>query len=195
MGRTRAPNEVILGAVSSLRTFLAVGSGVIAGGILGAYVTTTIYGERVDVPPAPAPVLCPPCPVCRAVSSSTEAEGLRAVVPAVDPDQPPPEVEVPEIARPGLPASAVRMASAAFEREVAPCLSGGGGGEGMVVLELTVTATGGIGHIRELEITRREGMVGEIEACAGEAARRVQFEWPSGDGESKLVMPLKLRSH
>lgn len=189
--------------VSALRTFLVLGFGLLAGGIIGGYATSLVYGQREAPRPPPPQVTptgapsCPPCPVCPPSRPDLAAQDA----PEVDaPEEVPPleELELPqEAARPGLPASAVRLASTGFQREIAPCIQQARDTAlaGTLLLDLTVTATGGIGHIRDVGVVRREGSVEALETCLVEAAGRVQFDWGSGDGESKLRYPVQVGAH
>lgn len=188
----------MVSVVSALRTFVLLGFGFLAGGLVGGYAVSVVYGDGdrpATTPPQTAP--CPVCPVC-APQRPIEDPG-RTPDEQVEPEEiePPEEIEVPqEATRPGLPASAVRLASGGFQRESATCIeqANAAGTNGSLLLDLTVTATGGIGHIRELGVVKKTGEVGALETCLGEAAKRVQFEWRSGEGESKLRYPVQVGS-
>ena len=179
--------------MSVVRTFVVFGVGIIAGGIIGGYATAVVYGER----PTPSLAALPACPACPACPSPARrpreepgpAEPETAV--EVSPSGAPEEIDLgSEPARPGLPAQAVRIASAGFGREIQACLTKET--EGTALFDLTVTATSGVGHLREVTLLKADPKLKALEPCFLEAAQRVQFAWPQGEGESKLRYPLVL---
>ncbi len=169
----------------------------VLGGAAGIMLTRTIYGvEGGQVSPAPPPVVaacpppsCAPCPVCQ---EPTET----AVVP-------PPITETATLAAPGpkpldlgpakagLPAQAISLASGAVTGQLGPCLNTPNA-NGTLVLELTVTATGGQGFIREVLIGRRTGNVAPVEDCVLVGAKRARFDWAGADGELKFKLPVRV---
>jgi hypothetical protein len=185
----------MVSSVSGLRTFLVLGVGLIVGGLAGAWATSAVHGSGGERPPGPSSA-CPPCPVCSAEKPALPPVPERDVDEIAAEDEP--EVDLPsDPARAGLPASAVKLASAGLQREIAACLAlpEVQGEYGALLLDLTITATGGIGHIREVGVVRREGEISRVEACIDEGARRVQFDWGGGDGESRLRYPVQVGSH
>ncbi|MFO0725029.1 MAG: hypothetical protein U1E65_14715 [Myxococcota bacterium] len=179
--------------MSVLRTFVVFGVGILVGGVVGGYATTVVYGERPTAvePKFPA---CPPCPACPVASPSIAEESPHPDSPdevVVAPSGGPEEVDVgSEPARPGLPSQAVKIASSAFGREIQSCLTKEV--EGTALFDLTVTATSGIGHLREVVLIKADPKLKALEPCFLEAAKRVQFGWSQGEGESKLRYPLML---
>jgi hypothetical protein len=181
-----------------LRLALALASGLIVGVILGAYVTSSIYGSKEEKEAAIiGAVKCPQCPVCPAPTAPLkEAREDEEEAPSglpVKTSTRPREIEVPS-GRPGLPASAIRLASEALKRELQPCVetARAGGAHGAVVLDLVITATSGLGHIRQASLANMEGALAGFEGCAIDAAKKVQFEWHEDDGESRLRYPVQL---
>jgi hypothetical protein len=180
----------------------------IAGGILGAYVTSSIYGSKEEHEAAVlGTVKCTPCPVCQAAVPSPSTLPIKPA-PEEDDDNPTPHPRTstksgvksasaePDLqpGRPGLPASAIKLASEALRRELGPCIetARAADGHGSLVLDLVVTATSGIGHIRSAALASVSGALGGLDGCAIEAAKRVQFAWTEDDGESKLRYPVTL---
>jgi hypothetical protein len=181
-----------------LRLALAVASGLIAGVVLGAFVTSSIYGTKEEKEAAIiGAVKCPPCPTCPAPSvppkeAREDEEDAPGSLPMKTSTRAR-EIELPT-GRPGLPASAIKLASEALRRALEPCIetARAGGAHGAVVLDLVITATSGIGHIRQASMSNIEGAFGGFEGCAIDAAKKVQFEWHEDDGESKLRYPVQL---
>ena len=67
---------------------------------------------------------------------------------------------------------------------------------GTVLLDLTVTATGGQGFISDASMVERSGDAvssSELEHCLLEAARRAKFEWSAEDGEAHVRLPVALK--
>lgn len=93
-----------------------------------------------------------------------------------------------------MPASAIQMASAALKRELEPCIKSAEaeGISGTLLLDLTITATSGVGHIQGADVVDTKGAVDGIEECLLDAAARVQFDWTQADGETKLRYPVRL---
>lgn len=203
--------------VSALRTFLTLGVGLIAGGVVGAYGMTVVYGQRSSIM-EPAKMQCPPCPACTAASAAPCPICPSGPAADLDPGAPLPEdgrtpsgtqatpgteetvvADTPEsldvIPRlPGLPASALKLASAGFSREIVPCLekAQADGLRGTVLLDLTVTSTDAVGHIPLVELVRADPSAADIHPCLVEAARRVNFEWRAEDGQTRLRFPVQL---
>jgi hypothetical protein len=195
----------MVGAVSALRTFSTLGVGLIAGGVIGAYAMTVVYGPHAPI--EPTKLQCPPCPACAVASAAAcpvcpgpdddTAPGASAspspadTVTAATPET----LDIPTEPRlPGLPASALRLASAGFTREIAPCLekARADGLRGTVLLDLTVTSTGSVGHIPAVELVRADATAADVGPCLVEAARRVHFEWRDEDGQTRLRFPVAL---
>lgn len=176
----------------SSKTFFVAGASLILGAGLGAFVTQTIYGgpaERVDpsperkfVCPEPKPCICPPPVDC----------GERGVVPdGAEPVGEIAAIEVPDTSRPGLPASALKLATAAVREAIAPCLVDTEGLGGHVLLRLTVTSTGGQGFIRAAEVEQTSGEVADVPECVSAYARRAKFDFEP-EGETELKLPLRV---
>lgn len=183
-----------------VRLVFVSGLSIIAGGAIGAYATRSIYGESaalvhpVQIRDRPCPA-CAECPICPQ-APDCEDRGLvptstapRAILL--------PDTDEPEQKRPGLPATAIRLASDRVRIEVAACVEESlrTGAQGTVLLELTVTATGSKGFISEANLaTRSSGTVSSesIDRCLIEGARRARFDWPEDDGEAHLRLPVRL---
>ena len=77
-----------------------------------------------------------------------------------------------------------------------PCIATAreAGAAGSLLLDLTVTASSGVGHISSTDIAVRETTDEAIGPCLLEAAERVQFDWPSADGQSQLRYPVRIGS-
>lgn len=99
-------------------------------------------------------------------------------------------IEVPGTNEAGLPSSAVALAVKGFSREIEICR--GGAASGMLVLDLTITASAGIGRISSMTEVSASGTGSASLPCLEAASRRVQFEWSSGEGKTKLRYPLSL---
>jgi hypothetical protein len=186
--------------VSLGRTLLVLAFGLLSGLIIGAYATTMVYGQRTPRRPEPSTAApsCPPCPECARCPPPVDCEAPPPVVAADDPTgmmDPSGEDPIdPGTRRPGLPASAIGLASQGLRRELAPCRerARAEGISGSVLLDLTITATNAVGQIRSAELLQAVDGADAIGACLIEAARRVQFEWPHADGESRLRYPVRL---
>lgn len=176
----------------SSKLFLVAGASLLVGGGLGAFVTQTIYGghaERVDPSPdrplkcpEPKPCICPPPVDC----------GENGIVPdGAEPVGEIAAIEVPDTTRPGLPASALGLATAAVKEAIAPCLIDTEGLGGNILLRLTVTSTGGQGFIRTAEVTKTSGEVADVPECVSAYARRAKFEFET-EGETQLQLPIKV---
>ena len=175
------------------RTLLVLAFGLLSGGIIGAYATTTVYGKRQPPPKAKA-LKCPACAECAACPPPQDCDAPPPVVIADDlapvigegPDEP------ADPTRPGLPASAIQLASTALARELGPCRTNAQetGAAGTLLLDLTITATVGVGHIRTADVVKSDA--GDaMDACVLDAVARVQFQWAQADGESKLRYPVR----
>lgn len=172
----------------------------LVGGAVGAYATRAIYGdspENID-PVTPRQKICPTCecPVCPPPPDCGDVNGVptstapRAILI--------PEDEEPDRhTKPGLPASAVQLATGSVRTEVRPCLATiPYEVHGTVLLDLTVTATGGQGFISDASMVERSGDAvssSELEHCLVEAARAAKFEWSGEDGEAHVRLPVALK--
>lgn len=194
----------MVGDVSMQRTFGVLAFGLLAGGVVGAYATTTVYGQRSPPPPAPKAAACAPCPVCPTCPPPVDcaappAVGSDEITDLVEAPADPvvglePEIGAQQWRGAGLPASAIGMASKALSREIQPCLQTAreAGASGSMVLDLTVTATGGVGHIRHAEVASSDTEDPDLAPCLIGAAGQVQFDWPDADGESRLRYPVRV---
>ncbi|MBK6684336.1 MAG: hypothetical protein IPG45_07670 [Deltaproteobacteria bacterium] len=178
------------------RTLFIAGFCLLVGAAGGSLATRALYGDGggVVVPTPPTRPECPICKECPACPPPPDCGDL-GVVPT---ETPPPTIlgedgPTPE-AKPGLPASVIKPAGTAVEVLIEPCLTAkeAEGLSGTVVLDLTVTATGGQGFISEVLITRRVGAVESVEPCLSDAAKRARFEWSEGEGELKFKLPVKV---
>jgi hypothetical protein len=197
-----------------MKSLLFLGFGLVAGGILGAYATSTLYTSREEKEAAMVlATKCPACPACPTAASlpirpapeapddldtpvaSLKKGSTATGTGAAAGTSPAKGEELPTAPqKPGLPASAIKLASEALKREIAPCIEAAktADGHGTFVLDLVVTATSGIGHIRSASLGSVSGSLAGLDACALESARRVQFAWPEDDGESRLRYPVQL---
>lgn len=173
-------NKVETGAL-----FLSLG--LFAGAIAGAYVMTVIYGEPPSERIAPSE-RCPPPPPCEACPPVPSCPTAVPMVELDEDDIAP--IEVPNTTEAGLPGSAVALATRGFAREVESCR--GGEASGTIVLDLTITASAGIGRISAINSVSAEGGGDRALPCLESAAARVQFEWTSGEGRTRLRYPLSL---
>lgn len=178
------------------RTLFVAGFCLLVGAAGGSLATKALYGDGGGVV-VPAPVARPECPVCKECPACPPPPdcGELGVVPTTPP---PPSGEgeegPPPDQKPGLPASVIKPAGTAVETLIEPCLTAkeAEGLSGTVVLDLTVTATGGQGFISEVLVTRRVGAVDAIEPCLTGAAKRARFEWPTSEGELKFKLPVRV---
>ena len=177
----------------------------VLGGAAGVYGLRTLYGDIDPVDPArertpecPSP---PPCPACPPPVDC----GLQGRLPPADApfetfedesdtdssDDPSWEEDA---SMAGLPASAVPLAHAAVKSEIETCfeLLEDPAPSGIALLQLTVTATGGVGFVTEALVTRATGGAAELAGCLGEAARRARFVWKGPDGRLNFKLPLSV---
>lgn len=181
--------------------------GMVVGGLAGVYGTRLVDGQAPKpVDPSPSPVRecppcpertpCPTCPDCSGVSMLPTGEDDPTVVdledlpedPGADRAAPPPP------AGPGLPARAIQQASAAVRVAIEPCLESDTArlASGMLLLDLTVTATGSEGFVADALITQRSGDVDAVEACVQQEARRARFPYEGPDGTQRVKLPVKI---
>lgn len=182
------------------RLFLASGLSLLVGGALGAFVTRSVFGDAVEpIDPRPAKeVVCPPVkecapcppPVCADVGAvPTSTRTAPALAPTND--------EPVRDARPGLPASAIQRASQEVRTLATTCVdqAAQAGARGIVLLDLTVTATGGQGWVSEAHVLERSPDARDTaaaEACLVEGARRARFPVAAEDGEARFRLPVRL---
>lgn len=182
------------------RLFFAAGLSMLAGGAIGSYATRLIFGgstENID-PVTPRQKICPPCecpmcpppPDCGDVNAVPTSTAPRAILL-------PEDDEVDRDKRPGLPASAVQLATKQVREETKACLNAlQVEVHGTLLLELTVTATGGQGFISDASMIERSGDAvssNDLEHCLLDAARRAKFDWPAEDGEAHVRLPVALK--
>lgn len=184
------------------RLLMVSGFALLVGAAAGAYATQIVYGGASQAPvvPSPSPIrecpACPSCPACPPPPDCSEVSLIPSTpdpVPSDDPDLPdgpPPN----RPAGPGLSARAIQQASAAVRLAVTPCLEAEGVDQlsGMLLLELTVTATGSEGFITEALISQRSGDTTEVEACVQREALGAKFEHQGPEGEQRVKMPLQV---
>lgn len=167
---------------------LSLAVGLFAGAIGGAYAMTIVYGDGPSERIAPSE-RCPPPPPCE---PCLPAPSCPTAVPMVELDEDAlPPVDLPVAAEVGLPQSAVNLAMKGFARESEVCRAGA---SGTLVLDLTVTASTGLGRISGLETVLAEGDARSALPCLEAAAKRVQFEWSAGEGRARLRYPLSLEA-
>jgi hypothetical protein len=182
------------------RLFFAAGISMIVGGVIGSYVTGLVYGDspgEID-PVTPRQKICPPCecPACPPPPSCGDLNGVptstapRAILV-------PEDEEVDRDKKPGLPASAVQLATSKVRAEVASCFANlPFEVHGTILLDLTVTATGSQGFISDASMIEKSDDVvssSELEHCLVDAARRTKFEWNAEDGEAHVRLPIALK--
>lgn len=180
------------------QTILAFAAGLLIGGAGGAYAMRLVYGDapaRVDVG-APQNELRLRCPECRACPPPVDC-GELGLVPEAVPSTPlsPREVLPPESGGlPGLPPLALKRASEAVRTAVAPCVAQAEelDAHGVLLLDITVTATGGQGFVRTLEAGGRTGAPGPVEPCIIDRAWSARFAWDGDDGVQRLKLPIQV---
>ena len=161
--------------------------GLFVGAVGGAYVMTVIYGEPPTERIAPSE-RCPPPPPCEACPPVPSCPTAVPMVEMGEDELAPIEVSPAQAA--GLPGSAVALAVKGFTREVETCK--GGDSSGDIVLDLTITASAGLGRISALSEGSASGMASKAMPCLEAARARVQFEWATGEGQARLRFPLSL---
>lgn len=188
-------------APESVRLFFVAGLSLFAGGFAGAYVTRAIYGDEIapvdpiherehTCPPCPDCPTCPPPPDCGQSGLVPTSTAPRAILA--------PEGDDPERERkPGLSATAVERAAVRVREEIVSCLLDAAkvDARGSLLLDFTVTATGGQGFISDGHVRERSGDVRstpDIERCIIDASRRARFEWGPEDGEAHFRLPVRL---
>ena len=176
------------------RTFVVLAFGLLCGGVIGAYATTTVYGKRQPTVTV-APGECPACPACRECPKPVDCETPPPVVSADDPPgllEEEYDLGVGGTPKTGLPATAIGLASAAFGEQIGPCMGQARSDavHGSLLLDLTVTTTAGRGRILNAQIAQSEGPVDELADCVKGAVTGVGFDWPHADGESRLRYPI-----
>ncbi len=186
----------------------------VVGAAAGGYATRLIYGDSGQPPvdPSPEPVReCPTCPRCPACPPPPDCEEISQIPsdPDILEDSTDPEVlgdpDAPDLqrarptrptapVRPGLSARAVQQAGAAVRLAVAPCLDDEAVGEshGMLLLDLTVTATSGAGGVSDALISQRSGQTEPVEACVLREAAAAQFVHEGADGQQRIKLPLRV---
>ena len=176
------------------------------GAVGGAYATRLVYGGGgASVDPSPEPRrTCPPCPDCPACPTPPPCDAVSDL--PMEDDDPGlgagdgdpgyarglPDPDAPT--GPGLSAGAIQQAFAAVRVAVAPCLEEAEvqGVRGMVLLDLTVTATGTEAFVTDATVSQRMGDVEAIEPCVQSHAVRARFSHKGGDGSQRLKVPLRI---
>jgi hypothetical protein len=186
---------------AALRVFFAAGLAFLIGGGLGVWATRAIYGEGIaPVDPAPVrPKPCPPCGECPVCPPPPDC-GDRGLIPTSTAPKAllvPDDDEPNRDRKPGLPARAIQLATTTVKQSVASCVEEAKrtGAEGTILLELTVTATGGQGFISDAALAGRSEDARNtmtIESCVLEGARTARFDWGNDDGEVRFRLPISL---
>lgn len=187
--------------------FLVASSCLLLGGFVGAYATASLHGQTEPIlvvqsggggtkPSCPACAECPRCPApvdCgeRGVIPTTTRSALHPLLAPQGDDSEPHRTA-------GLPATAIQAASRTVWTEIAPCIKSAGERQisGSIVLDLTVTATGGKGFIRETDLlVGPDGVTvaDDIRECLVEGADRAEFPWEGSDGEARFRLPVRLK--
>lgn len=189
----------------------------VVGAAAGGYATQLIYGKsgQPQVDPSPEPVReCPTCPSCPACPPPPDCEEVSQIPSApdiledsTDPDQAfdgdepmdlenptPPVVRRPDRpVRVGLSAKAVQQAGAAVRAAVGSCLQPeGSDAHGMLLLDLTVTATSGAGAVTDATVSQRSGETASVEDCVLREAAAAQFVHEGADGQQRIKLPLRV---
>lgn len=198
------------------RLFVVSGLALVVGAAAGAYATQLVYGDssQQTVDPSPAPIReCPACPACPACPPPPDCGDLSVIPSTPDdliPSAPmhgdgsedplgedgnsitPPPSRRP--AGPGLSARAIQQATAAVRVAVRPCLEAENTQtlSGMLLLDLTVTATGSEGFVTEALISQRSGDVGQVDVCVQKEALGARFEHEGPEGEQRVKLPLQV---
>lgn len=180
------------------QTILSFAIGLVVGAAGGAYGMRLVYGEapsRVEVS-AREGEIHPRCPECPACPPPVDC-GELGVVPETTLQAPldASEEAFPESGGlPGLPPLALQQASEVIRIAVAPCLAQADAldAHGVLLLDLTITATGGQGFVRTLDATGRTGDPGPLEPCITARAQAARFSWDGDDGSQRLKLPIRV---
>lgn len=182
------------------QTILSFAAGLLIGGVGGAYGMRLVYGDapaRVEVatPKNEVRTRCPECPTCPPPVDC----GELGVVPVGEPTAPiTPTAQVEDSFEtsglPGLPPLALKRASEAVRTAVEPCVAQADelGAHGVLLLDLTITATGGQGFMRAIDTSGRAGDPSMLEPCIITRARSARFSWDGDDGIQRLKLPIQI---
>jgi len=183
-----SPEGARLFFVSGLTFLIGIGGGALA--------MNSIHGggeSEVD-PSKPRPPTCAPCPQCPTCPPPVDCGDLTVVPPDGDDDDQGDDDAPPDPDRPGLPASALPLAMGAVREAIKICGVEDTSLSGVVLLDLTATATAGGGFISESTIARTTGdMSGAAVAeCVRIEAKRARFAWDGVEGDLKFKLPVKV---
>lgn len=175
---------------------LFVGSG------LGFYGASRLEGPASSLSVDPGvKTACPKCEACPVCPAAPDCGELGVVPTAEDTDDLPDVdddvndvMDIDPNALPGLPPSALKLASDAVIQQIDGCLrqAAGDGERGIVVLALTVTATGGVGFVSDATAATHDGDVTGALECGPRDAQRAKFEWNGSDGRQELRLPIQV---
>ncbi|MEM7675751.1 MAG: hypothetical protein AAF449_07070 [Myxococcota bacterium] len=180
--------------MSSVRLLTVAAASLLTGGALGSYATSALLGGAAEqVRPAPPPPVaeckCDPQapPPVDPLAGRGITEGLTEIEGGAPADRQGQGV------LPGLPPSALNRARSEAQRLLTPCAASPDAlGEGTLVLELTVTATGGVGFIKQAQVVDLSGDAEWARSCVMDQVRRVRFDWSGADGQQTLKLPLRV---
>ena len=165
---------------------------------MGAYAMSTLYGRQVPIGQGPAELgearksrVCPPCPHCKTCLPPVDCKVAPPVIAPGDETgmmEHQSDVVANERGKAGLSAKAMVLAIKSLNVGVQNCRSSttAAAWAGSVVLDLTVTATGGWGRISNASVIQTDGQVAGFGQCLINAAGETQFEWTFSDGEGKI---------
>lgn len=172
----------------------------IAGGAAGAYGASRLTSETTLSLDPGVKTACPKCETCPVCPKAPDCGELGVVPVRAEDDMPAEPIDLPEYdepdpeALPGLPPRALSLASKTMMEAVQPCLqrSIDDGERGIVVLALTVTATGGVGFFSEAKVVTHDGEVDGARECSVKSSRKARFDWDGADGRQDLRLPLEV---
>lgn len=187
----------------------------VVGAAGGAYATRLVYGDGTGaVDPSPEPRrTCPPCPDCPTCPEPPPCDTVSDLPTSPDPIEPYGDLDVvdtatdapddlprrrlpdPDLPRgPGLSAGTIQQAFSAVRLAVGPCLIQASEEDrrGMVLLSLTVTATGTEGFVTDAVVSQSSGDVASLEECLRSHAEGARFPHRGSDGSQRLKVPLRI---
>ncbi|MGF1509434.1 MAG: hypothetical protein ACFB9M_08025 [Myxococcota bacterium] len=175
------------------RLFFACSLCLVLGFGGGVAATRALYGEPHEPirphPSASAPTAHLQCPICPAPPPCPG----ESVVPTAAADGAPTAwvEQLDEQVLPGLPLKVVQEAQRQVTDVASECFEPSVDLDGVVQLELTLTATGGSARVRDALALTNTFQDPDLSACLTEAARSVQFAYPEGEGRATFKLALR----
>ena len=167
------------------------------GGVAAVFGLRTLYGPTEQVEPSvDIPLECPPpppCPACPPPSDCSDGDALPEETFTQNEWTPSPAAQGSGTLLPGLPASAIPRANTAIQAAITVCRETvDPSASGVVLLKLTVTATGTGGFIRDALVVQAPGLPSETADCFAREAKRARFDWTGADGELTFKLPVSV---